>query len=249
MIQTLLHSSCVILGTNEARLFKTASRQNAKTKRLAAWIAVRILKMRPSDIANSLGYADRYSTNTACRIIDEHIKQRNFEIIELIYHICNHSNTIPKNYGGTYSPSTWLKTLLQFIPLGHENMRRTRGKTSQTATTATKQHSSVTSPIRKRRNPRPRKRASPPCTRSMERTRPSTLRRTETLLFASQWRTPISIPKRNESYITQPYVTRSLGEENATSRTRREWRNSETFLTPYMYQWLIKWTHKKKSLR
>lgn len=153
MIQTLLHSSCVILGTNEARLFKTASRQNAKTKRLAAWIAVRILKMQPSDIANSLGYADRYSTNTACRIIDEHIKQRNFEIIELIYHICNHSNTIPKNYGGTYSPSTWLKTLLQFIPLGHENMRRTRGKTSQTDTTATKQHSSVTSSNTKKEKP------------------------------------------------------------------------------------------------
>lgn len=153
MIQTLLHSSCVILGTNEARLFKTVSRQNAKTRRLAAWIAVRILKMQPSDIASSLGYADRDSTNTTCRIIDEYIKQRNFEIIELIYHICNHSNTIPKNYGGTYSPSTWLKTLLQFIPLGHENMRRTRGKTSQMVTTATKQHSSATSSNTKKEKP------------------------------------------------------------------------------------------------
>jgi hypothetical protein len=153
MIQTLLHSSCVILGTNEARLFKTASRQNAKTKRLAAWIAIRILNLPSHEIANQLGYVDRDSLNKTCRIVDEYIKQRNFEIIELIYHICNHSNTIPKNYGGTYSPSTWLKTLLQFIPLGHENMRRTRGKTSQTATTATKQHSSVTSSNTKKEKP------------------------------------------------------------------------------------------------
>lgn len=153
MIQTLLHSSCVILGTNEARLFKTVSRQNAKTRRLASWIAIRILNLPSHEIANQLGYVDRDSLNKTCRIVDEYIKQRNFEIIELIYHICNHSNTIPKNYGGTYSPSTWLKTLLQFIPLGHENMRRTRGKTSQTDTTATKQHSSVTSSNTKKEKP------------------------------------------------------------------------------------------------
>jgi hypothetical protein len=153
MIQTLLHSSCVILGTNEARLFKTVSRQNAKTRRLASWIAIRILNLPSHEIANQLGYVDRDSLNKTCRIVDEYIKQRNFEIIELIYHICNHSNTIPKNYGGTYSPSTWLKTLLQFIPLGHENMRRTRGKTSQTATTATKQPSSVTSSNTKKEKP------------------------------------------------------------------------------------------------
>lgn len=70
MIQTLLHSSCVILGTNEARLFKTVSRQNAKTRRLASWIAIRILNLPSHEIANQLGYVDRDSLNKTCRIVE-----------------------------------------------------------------------------------------------------------------------------------------------------------------------------------
>lgn len=134
-------------GISTEFMFKRKTMRAVWCKHIISWLSIRVYGYEPHIVSSALGYSvTRNVVTQACRAIDDDIYTLNPHTLYLLTEIlCKEEKTTKEKTDGICSPSNLYNILLKSLPSGLQNTLRTRGRICPTATTASKQHSSVTS--------------------------------------------------------------------------------------------------------
>lgn len=146
-LSNLITQVAEIEGITVDFVMKHRTQKAVLCKQAVSWIALRIYEYKVGIIASALGYANsRHIVSQSCHRIENDICTLYPPTLHILTEIlCKEEKTTKEKTDGICSPSDLYNILLKSLPSGLQNTLRTRGRIYPTATTASKQHSSVTS--------------------------------------------------------------------------------------------------------